>query len=172
MDESISRIGIPIEVLLLSFSLMSLVMVASIVIWRRSIAMRRTIIGCMLVEYAFLVIYSTIISRSPIYENCIHLMPFWNYDAIFAGVHNDCLEVLLNILMYIPVGLLLPLCLRRATLKRALLLSVVSSFMIELAQLLSRRGTFESDDIIHNAVGCAIGWCVVWGMRKYNATLD
>lgn len=166
MDESIARIGIPLEVVLISFMVMSLVMVTATAVWRNSSALRRILFGSLLGEYGFLVLYSTVIRRNSVGYYRMNLMPFWNYDEILVGSHEGCLEMFLNVLMFIPVGLLLPLCMRRAALKRVLLLSVVSSFVIELAQLVTRLGTYETDDIIHNAVGCAIGWSVVWGMRK------
>ena len=38
--------------------------------------------------------------------------------------------------------------------------------LIELAQLISCRGLFEFDDVIHNALGTAIGVLLVLGMRR------
>ena len=40
------------------------------------------------------------------------------------------------------------------------------SLMIELAQLVSFRGLFEFDDVIHNALGTAVGVLLVLGMRR------
>ena len=38
--------------------------------------------------------------------------------------------------------------------------------LIELAQLLSFCGLFEFDDVIHNALGTALGVLIVLGMRR------
>ena len=37
--------------------------------------------------------------------------------------------------------------------------------LIELAQLVSFRGLFEFDDVMHNAIGTAIGVLLVLGMK-------
>ena len=38
--------------------------------------------------------------------------------------------------------------------------------MIEPAQLMSFRGLFELDDVMHNALGTAIGVLLVLGIRR------
>ena len=40
------------------------------------------------------------------------------------------------------------------------------SVLIELAQLISYRGLFEFDDMIHNALGTAVGVLLVLGLRR------
>ena len=40
------------------------------------------------------------------------------------------------------------------------------SMLIELAQLISYRGLFEFDDVIHNALGTAIGVLLVLGLGR------
>ena len=40
------------------------------------------------------------------------------------------------------------------------------SLLIELAQLVSFRGLFEFDDVIHNALGAALGVLIVLGIRR------
>ena len=67
------------------------------------------------------------------------LIPFWSY-----GVKSLQMEILLNIILFIPVGLLAP---RWKTVG----LTAGYSMLIELAQLVSFRGLFEFDDVIHNA---------------------
>ena len=38
--------------------------------------------------------------------------------------------------------------------------------LIEPAQLVSFRGLFEFDDVMHNALGTAVGVLLVLGMRR------
>ena len=40
------------------------------------------------------------------------------------------------------------------------------SMLIEPAQLVSFRGLFEFDDVMHNALGTAVGVLLVLGMRR------
>ena len=82
------------------------------------------------------------------------LIPFWSY-----GVKSLRMEILLNIILFIPVGLLAP---RWKTVG----LAAGYSLLIELAHLVNFRGLFEFDDVIHNALGTAIGVLIVLGIRR------
>ena len=53
--------------------------------------------------------------------------------------------------------------LRHLQLNRALLAGFLVSVVIELSQLIFKRGLFEWDDMIHNALGCMLGcWVMNW----------
>lgn len=97
------------------------------------------------------------------------LIPFWSYGAIIRGVPGILKEVLLNCVLLLPVGILLPPALNKP-LKwyHGFMFGVIISGSIELSQLILCRGLFEFDDIIHNSIGCMIG-CVVssWVMKKW-----
>ena len=47
--------------------------------------------------------------------------------------------------------------------RSALMIGLGISAMIEVSQLIFRRGVFEWDDMIHNSLGCMIG-CIVVNM--------
>ena len=94
------------------------------------------------------------LDRTPGQKMTYELIPFWSY-----GVKSLRLEILLNIILFIPVGLLSP---RWKTVG----LAAWYSMLIELAQLISCRGLFEFDDVIHNALGTAIGVLLVLGIRR------
>ena len=70
----------------------------------------------------------------------------------------DLLEVLLNIALFMPVGLLLGGM--GMKIKRVFLCGVVLSGIIEVSQFVLCRGLCETDDLIHNSLGCVIGY---WG---------
>ena len=65
----------------------------------------------------------------------------------------------MNIILFIPVGLLAPKW-------KTVGLAAGYSMLIELAQLVSFRGLFEFDDVMHNALGTALGVLLVLGMRR------
>ena len=71
----------------------------------------------------------------------------------------DLLEVLLNIALFMPVGLLLGGM--GMKIKRVFLSGVVLSGIIEMFQLAFCRGLCETDDVIHNTLGCVIGYFLV-----------
>lgn len=62
-------------------------------------------------------------------------------------------QILLNIAMFIPIGFLLALKKGWKSIPVALGISLI----IELTQLMSRRGLFEFDDVIHNTLGALLG---------------
>ena len=101
----------------------------------------------ILIAYCFLIIVDTILIRTPgavRYE----LNLFWSYSRPELK-----LEIISNIFMFIPVGIF-----GGALWKwRTVLYAIGFSLMIELVQLISRRGLFEFDDVIHNAAGAAVG---------------
>jgi hypothetical protein len=70
--------------------------------------------------------------------------------------------IIFNMLMFAPLGFLLPLLTQK--LRRfwpALLITLAVTAFIELFQLLSRRGIFELDDILHNTLGSIAGYFII-----------
>ena len=108
----------------------------------------------LLVGYLFLILAVTVLERTPGPKMTYELIPFWSY-----GVKSLRMEILLNVILFIPVGMLAPRW-------KSVGLAAGYSMLIELAQLISCRGLFEFDDVIHNALGTAIGVLLVLGMRK------
>ena len=108
----------------------------------------------LLAGYLFLILAVTVLDRRPGPKMTYELIPFWSY-----GVKALRMEILLNVILFIPVGLLSP---RWKTVG----LAAGYSVLIEPAQLVSFRGLVEFDDVIHNALGTAIGALIVMGMRR------
>lgn len=80
----------------------------------------------------------------------INLIPFQS-----EGV----LTYALNVIMFMPLGFLLPLIWRRYGPKRTVLTGGALSLMIELGQLVNRRNT-DIDDLIMNLLGTLFGYFV------------
>jgi glycopeptide antibiotics resistance protein len=69
----------------------------------------------------------------------------------------------MNILLFIPVGFFAGGALKKKHILNAIGIGLSLSFFIELTQLISTRGVFSVDDIIHNVLGCVIGFfCFVF----------
>ncbi|MDR0434827.1 MAG: VanZ family protein [Gracilibacteraceae bacterium] len=94
----------------------------------------------------------------------------WFNFRLFSGYVNawnnwslvEAQLIVFNILMFTPLGFLLPLLSRK--LRRigpALLISLAVTLLIELFQMLSRRGIFELDDIFHNTLGSVAGCFII-----------
>mgnify|MGYP004458584977 FL=1 len=167
MDEIYERLNprIPIEYVLFSFLALSIVIVLGMLMmkWGR---VKKFLLGSLLSEYYFLVLCSTVICRGCGSERSKELIPFWNYADIWNRVDypTDLIEVLLNIALFVPIGLLLGGMGMR--LKRIFLSGVVLSCVIEGSQFAFRRGLCETDDVIHNTLGCIIGYLVFLWLLK------
>lgn len=124
--------------------------------------------------YIWTVLESTVFTRIPQAYPQYELHIFWSWKALFVYHHNEMLkENILNCILLMPYGCLLPVALnKRISWKRGLMIGMGTSFVIELLQLITFRGLFEFDDIIHNGIGCMMGavlgsWCWLRMLKKF-----
>ncbi|MCH1951114.1 VanZ family protein [Enterocloster sp. OA13] len=93
---------------------------------------------------------------------------FWSWKKVLNGDSELLKENLLNCVLLIPMGLLLPIMLDfNIRWWEGLLIETVVSAVIETYQLVFCRGLFEWDDMIHNGIGCMIGCVVMEVCRRY-----
>ena len=104
----------------------------------------------MLVGYAILVLAGTVLNRTTGPELKYQLQLFWSYDQW----NKQQRQVLANIFMFIPIGFLAG----KEFGRKGILVAADFSLMIETIQLLTCRGLFEFDDIIHNTAGAVTGY--------------
>ena len=150
--------------------------VFAVVIWGalRNKKITNRVALTILLPYLFLVVISTIITRRVRGEQHFNLVPFWTIEAILTGGKKKAWlvnEVVLNILMLVPVGLLTPVLFEERKMVGTLLLGTGISMVIEFLQLITYRGLAEIDDIIFNTFGVIVGfgiYCVV--KRIWNST--
>lgn len=115
----------------------------------------------LLVEYVFLLFCSTVIFRSVGETRQYDFHPFWSYDRPDLLIEN-----IMNVIVFIPVGLLLGSLLKvKGSWAIALLIGCSISLTIESLQFLFIKGFSELDDVMHNAMGCILGWLMVKGSR-------
>jgi len=114
----------------------------------------------LLIEYIFLLFCSTVIFRPTGETRQYDFYPFWSYDRPELLVEN-----IMNVIVFIPIGLLLGIAFKQTTWWKALLIGCSISITIEALQFWFMRGFSELDDVMHNMVGCLIGWCMVKGSR-------
>lgn len=111
--------------------------------------------------YIAMVIYTTIIKRETnVASFGISLIPFRSYVAIAQGSRDKMREVIMNIAFFIPIGFLY--CLldtKKINHKKwpIIAFSAALSATIEIVQLIFKMGWVETDDVIHNTLGCCIG---------------
>lgn len=110
---------------------------------------------CLLMGYFFLVLCTTIFYREETFEKRYYIYPLWSYSVLY----NKLLaQIIMNILMFIPIGFFVGGALKNKRLWNAVEIGFVMSFLIEITQLITTRGVFNVDDIIHNILGCVIGF--------------
>lgn len=120
----------------------------------------------LLVEYVFLLFCSTVFFRATSVTRQYDFHPFWSYKAIQDGRENLLAENIMNVIVFIPVGMILGSLLKvKGSWLIALLIGCSISVTIESLQFFFMRGFSEVDDVMHNTVGCLIGFLIVSGFR-------
>ena len=114
----------------------------------------------LLAEWVCLVLCAIVLFRATGAERDYNLMPFWSYwdygeNSYFMEMFG---ENILNVLLFVPVGFLAGCGLQGLTFKKALFLGGGFSVFIELLQFVFKKGFCETDDVIHNVLGCIIGY--------------
>ena len=67
----------------------------------------RKIAGLILVGYVFVLYCSTVLFRTAADGNGHEFRPFWSYEAIENGRSELLAENLMNVVVFVPVGILL-----------------------------------------------------------------
>lgn len=105
------------------------------------------------------------INLTPLYtiSNYLQVVLYRTNDSVF--IH--CLINLLgNVLLFVPIGYLLPKLWKKQRNFFLFLCSCLSMILlVELVQLFSLLGSFDVDDIILNISGMIIGY-LLWAIKK------
>lgn len=111
---------------------------------------KKFICGLLFAGYTALIYWATVFSREAYSQAGSDWRLFWTYGAIADGRNELIGEVISNVLMFVPLGLLLGLLVKHKVWLHVLVPGVVLSLGIELLQLKLKRGLCETDDIIHS----------------------
>jgi glycopeptide antibiotics resistance protein len=122
-------------------------------------------VALLLIEYIFLIFCSTVFFRTTSELRKYDIQPFWSYKAIQDGREDLLAENIMNVVVFIPVGLLLSIAFKQVTWWKALLIGCGISVTIEALQFFFMRGFSEVDDVMHNTLGCILGYILVKGSR-------
>lgn len=117
------------------------------------------ICGSLLSLNGSFIFVMTLFRRSGGTRFSLRAMPFKSYYIAFVEDNMEVLlQIIINIVMFIPIGFLLPCCFELYEKYRYVLITtVIVSILIELLQLIFKIGLFETDDIINNVSGTIIG---------------
>jgi len=106
----------------------------------------------ILIPYIFFILGETLLFRTASPEAKYHLDMFWSYRE--WNLYWP--EIITNIILFIPLGLLLG----KTCGWKGIVVAAGMSVLIEITQLITHLGLFEIDDIIHNTLGAGIGYII------------
>ena len=110
--------------------------------------------------YLIVVLCTTVLDRSAVWSGSKIMPLFYSYrEAWYSFSMAEWRNIVLNILLFVPLGFLLPLGIRSfrrfwATYLTGLAVTV----LIESVQFVLGRGVAEADDILNNFLGTMIGY--------------
>ena len=143
--------------------------------WKRG---WKKVVGLLLVEYVFFIYCSTVIFRTRVEEVGHNFTPFWSYLAIMDGREDLIVENIMNVVAFVPIGILIGIVtqksriaqkdLRTRILRIALIVGtgLGISISIETLQYFFHLGFAELDDVMHNTIGCILGFGVTQIAQK------
>ena len=119
----------------------------------------------VLIGYVLIILGETVLFRKPFGGQHFQPQLFWSYKV--WAVQKE--QIIANVLLFIPLGVFAGSLWNW----KGIIVGSGLSVAIELLQLISNRGLFEFDDILHNTLGTFIGFSiyllvktVVKGKRK------
>lgn len=160
MDELLLYLetDIPEGVILSSLLLLSIAVVVILLVCKDFAKARKLVTFAMLVEYLSMILASTVVFRDAFEDYRYNLTPFYSYQVQDEPV-SMFWQVVLNIVLFVPVGLMLRSLTDKC--RKVVALGCLISMSIELYQLFFRKGLCETDDVIHNTIGALIG-CLLY----------
>lgn len=125
---------------------------------------QRGMTGWLLINYLMFLMFLAVLGRRSWDYDRINLEAWYSYrDVLITGDRKMALQIVANIAVFIPVGVLGSLATEHRRFPKGLLLGVGVSLCIEILQYLLRCGTAEIDDLISNSIGTLLG-CTMAGI--------
>lgn len=151
-------IGIPNTFLFVLLALIGFICLSFSVIEKDVYTTKRKISITSLVGYVVFVFSSTVLFRPKGQIDNIIWIPLYSYYEAFCGKYHLLLEIVLNVLLFVPIGILFYTSQKNKNIIFPVLFAFVISLSIEICQYICGKGLFEVDDVIHNTLGCFLGY--------------
>lgn len=129
----------------------------------REFPWKKAILILLFAGYTVIVLYATILRGTGYGTKYINLHLFRAWKEVWNSFSvKTWLNVLLNIALFVPLGILLP-CFGSTMKKWYVMLGAGFgvSFLIEILQYILNRGLFDIDDLFANTLGAMLGFCIV-----------
>ncbi len=137
--------------------------------------MRRGILMFAFLFYLFILVYLVVFARTENPDYVVRNAGVSLFTLTAKGIDlpaEEFIEFYLNVVVFIPMGYMLPYLFRWFrihTLRRPLIVCFLASVTIENIQLITKRGSYDTADVISNTLGGIIG-IVLYLMRAYTLT--
>ncbi|MEG0109218.1 MAG: VanZ family protein [Lachnospiraceae bacterium] len=121
---------------------------------------KRRLVFIPFIIYMILVCFYTMMNRDVTGNMQYELTLFWSYRLAWGqGMMGYQEEILNNIWLFVPLGIMIPIiCPQMQKIWKVLLCGLTVSFGIETIQLLFKIGLFEFDDMFNNTIGSGLGY--------------
>jgi len=101
-----------------------------------------------------------------------NFIPFRTINLYIHSIIHESLNINIplknlvgNLILFLPMGIYLPLFIKRINKLRIYVITMsVLLLLIEVTQVVTRRGSFDIDDLILNMLGAVIGFAI-WNVR-------
>lgn len=126
----------------------------------KSYSERKRFLYGLFICYFVVIVGVTLLNRESYYTNNLNLHLFSTYkEAWYRFSIAEWSNIILNILMLIPFGLLLPVVFKLYnSFWKVSITGLFFSITIEIVQFISEKGIVEADDILNNTIGTMIGY--------------
>lgn len=148
-------------------TLISICLVVTVIkrlIQKGVLSKRKGYASAVLVGYIIFILVITVFARTVRAERKCELRVFWTYrDIAKDGLSFLVWQIIYNLLMFLPVGIMIP-CIRdrgdkfHSDLYVTMGIGGILSVVIEVLQFTYKRGVLELDDIIHNLISVFLGY--------------
>ena len=129
----------------------------------KKIKFAHSVLLMLLFMQVYMMLALALLSRTPA-DIRIDLVPGGTWDG---GLRSE-VYIIENIIFFIPYGFLLPASFKRLrSFITIFLICFISSFFIELAQLIFCLGRCQMDDLLANVLGGIIGYILFYISSKF-----
>lgn len=123
--------------------------------------------ACYLAAVGYLVFQPSAGSASTSVQFTLDLL---HHAAVLGWIHANLVEIVANVVLFVPMGLLGMILVRRSRWWHWLLIGAAASGVIELVQLTALPGRTGSwRDVVTNAAGAALGGLAAHALARWHA---
>ena len=115
----------------------------------------RRVSWSLMIVYVLSVLCFTVFFREGKDVVEISMKPLWNYESLN---YKLIAESILNVFLFMPLGFLAGVAVKNRRMLKVLGIGLLISLSIEIMQYVFRRGVCNIDDLMHNVLGCFIGY--------------